>query len=52
MGIYGLKQNFLIRPSPFKGNEKGLDNKKSYKILLQEDFRPHADSYRPNGQKV
>ena len=43
MVIYALKQNVVIRPSPFKGNEKGLDNKKSYKILLQEHFRPHAE---------
>ena len=35
MVIYALKQNFVIRPSPFKGNEKGLDNKNPTKFCFR-----------------
>ena len=35
MVIYGLKQNFVIRPSPSKGNEKGLDKKNPTKFCFR-----------------
>ena len=35
MVIYALKQNFVIRPSLFKGNEKGLDKKNPTKFCFR-----------------
>ena len=35
MVIYALKQIFVIRPSPFKGNEKGLDKKNPTKFCFR-----------------
>ena len=45
MVIYGLKQNFVIRPSPFKGNEKGLDKKNPTKFSFRSILGCMLNSY-------
>ena len=45
MGIYGLKQNFVIRPSPFEGNEKGLDKKNPTKFCFRSILGCMLNSY-------
>ena len=45
MGVYGLKQDFVIRPSPFKENEKGLDKKKPTKFCFRSILGRMLNSY-------
>ena len=46
MVIYGLKQNFVIRPSPYKGNEKGLGMKKPTKFCFRSILGRMLNSYQ------